>query len=462
MGILTQALGLLLSLSILVILHEAGHFIAARIFNTRVEKFYLFFNPWFELFKIKKGETEYGIGWLPLGGYVKISGMIDESMDREQLKQPPQPWEFRSKPAWQRLMIMIGGVVVNFLLALFIYAMMLFAWGKEYLPTANVKYGYEFHEVAQEVGLKNGDMILQVDSMQIEDYTDIVPTMLLDDVKYVMVERNGQQLKVDIPEGFVKEVIGKEVKGLIGIRVPFVVDTILQTKRKSAVVKFFMSLFGKDTTFYEKPGYLAGFQKDDRILAVNGVPTRFYSEFEAEKRKHIGEEIEVLVARNNSEKVLQVKLGDDGMIGIGNKPLSYHFETKEIKYGFLESIPAGIELGVDRLTFYVKQMKLVFTPEGASQLGGFGAIGGLFPKEWNWRVFWNMTAFISLVLAFMNILPIPALDGGHVAFLLFEMVTGRKPGDKFLEYAQIAGMVILIGLLLFANGNDIYRFFFKN
>lgn len=461
MGILTQALGLLLSLSILVILHEAGHFIMARIFNTRVEKFYLFFNPWFELFKIKKGDTEYGIGWLPLGGYVKISGMIDESMDKEAMKLPPQPWEFRSKPAWQRLLIMTGGVIVNFILALFIYAMILYTYGKEYLPAANVKYGYEFHEVAQNIGLQNGDKILMVDTIKMIDYSDIVPTILIDGAHSLTVDRDGQELKITIPEGFTQEVIGEEVRGLIGLRVPFVVDTVLRTKRPSAIMLWFKEVFGGDTTYVEKPGYLAGFQKNDRILAVNGIPTEFYGEFEAEKQKHVGEAIDVLVQRNGAEKTLHVKLGGDGMIGIGNKPLAYHFDVEKIKYSFVQCIPAGIKLGVETLVFYIKQMKLIFTKEGAQQLGGFGAIGGLFPKTWNWHVFWNMTAFISLVLAFMNILPIPALDGGHVAFLLFEMITGRKPGDKFMEYAQIAGMVILLGLLLFANGNDIYRNFFK-
>jgi regulator of sigma E protease len=268
-------------------------------------------------------------------------------------------------------------------------------------------------------------------------------------------------MKIAIPEGFVKEVIAKEVRGLISLRVPFVVDTVLRVKRPSAVMLWVKEVLGRDTTFTEKPGYLAGFQKNDRILAVNGVPTPFYGEFEAEKQKHIGEQIEVLVDRKGIEKTLLVNLGGDGMIGIGNKSLSYYFEVEKIRYSFFESIPAGIKEGIETLVFYIKQMKLIFTKEGAQQLGGFGAIGGLFPKTWDWHVFWNMTAFISLVLAFMNILPIPALDGGHVAFLLFEMITGRKPGDKFLEYAQIAGMVILLGLLLFANGNDIYRSFFK-
>ena len=461
MGILTQALGLILSLSILVVLHEAGHFIMARMFNTRVEKFYLFFNPWFELFKIKKGETEYGIGWIPLGGYVKISGMIDESMDREQMQQPAQPWEFRSKPAWQRLLIMVGGVLVNFIVALMIYASILFVWGQDHLPVENIKYGYEFHEVAQEIGLRNGDKVLKVDDAVIEDYTDITAKMLIDDAKSLTISREGRQLELAIPDSFVKTVMAKEVRGLISLRVPFVVDTVLQTKRKSKLTLWFDNLLGRDTTFREKPGFLAGFQKNDKIIALNGVPTPFYGDFNREKLKHIGQQINILVERNGMQKSLAVELDSTGMIGIGNKGLGYHFDIEKIEYGFFEAIPAGISLGIDRLTFYIKQMKLVFTKEGAQQLGGFGAIGGLFPKTWNWQMFWNMTAFISLVLAFMNILPIPALDGGHVAFLLFEMITGRKPGDKFLEYAQVAGMVILVGLLLFANGNDIYRAWFK-
>ncbi len=439
MGILTQALGLLLSLSILVILHEFGHFAFARLFKTRVEKFYLFFNPWFELVKFKKGETEYGIGWIPLGGYVKISGMIDESMDKEQLKEPAQPWEFRSKPAWQRLLIMLGGVLVNFILALVIYSMILFTWGKEYLPVQNAKYGFDYHEVAQSIGLQNGDKIIKVDTLTIDNYQDIVPKLLIDEPKTITVDRNREKLVLSVPENFSQEVIGKEIKGLITLRVPFVVDTVLPD-----------GIAAK-----------SGFLKGDRILAVNGKDTRFYNEFNEEKQNYKGDSIIISVERNNSIVDLNVKLDDTGLIGVGNKSLDSFFDFKVIKYGFVESIPAGIKLGVETLTFYIKQMKLIFTKEGAKQLGGFGAIGGLFPKIWDWKVFWNMTAFISIVLAFMNILPIPALDGGHVAFLIYEIITGRKPSDKFLEYAQIAGMVILFGLLIYANGNDIYKHFFK-
>ena len=439
MGILTQILGLLLSLSILVVLHELGHFAFARLFKTRVEKFYLFFNPWFELVKFKKGETEYGIGWVPLGGYVKISGMIDESMDKEQLKLPPQPWEFRSKPTWQRLLIMIGGVVVNFILALFIYSMILFTWGKEYIPAQNIKYGFDYHQTAENIGLVDGDKILKVDTVIINDYTDIIPKLLIDNPRNITVDRNGKLIVLDVPEGFTQEVIGNEVKGLLTLQVPFVIDTVLTSS----------------------PGEKAGLIKNDKILSINGVETPYYHLFEAEKQSHKGQKVNVTVERNNEKVDLTVDLDESGKIGIGNKPINYFFDVKVIKYSFLESIPAGINLGVETLSFYVKQMKLLFTKEGAKQLGGFGAIGGLFPKKWNWMVFWNMTAFISIVLAFMNILPIPALDGGHVTFLLYEMVTGRKPGDKFLEYAQIAGMLIIFALLLYANGNDIYRQFFK-
>jgi regulator of sigma E protease len=439
MGILTQALGLLLSLSILVVLHEFGHFAFARLFKVRVEKFYLFFNPWFELIKFKKGDTEYGVGWVPLGGYVKISGMIDESMDKEQMKLPPQPYEFRSKSTWERLLIMVGGVLVNFILALVIYSAILFTWGKEYIPAPNVTYGFDYHEIAEGIGLQDGDKILKVNDVVIDNYVDIIPKLLIDDATHVTVDRNGNTMIIDVPETFTKDVIGNEVRGLLTLQVPFIVDSIIE----------------------DTPAEVAGFKKNDKILAVNEVATPYYHLFDAEKKKHLDEEIKVKVLRGTSEIIIPVTPDEEGMVGIGNKSLDNYFDIKVIKYGFLESIPAGINLGVETLTFYVKQMKLFFTKEGAKQLGGFGAIGGLFPKKWDWKVFWNMTAFISLVLAFMNILPIPALDGGHVAFLLYEMVTGRKPGDKFLEYAQVAGMVIILGLVLFANGNDIYRFFFK-
>ncbi len=437
MGILTQALGLILSLSILVLLHEFGHYIFARLFNTRVEKFYLFFNPWFELFKFKKGDTEYGIGWLPLGGYVKISGMIDESMDKEAMKAPPKPYEFRSKPTWQRLLIMTGGVLVNFLLALFIYSMVLFTWGKEYIALEDASYGFEFHDIAKEIGFRDGDKILAIDTFEIVNYREIVPMLLIDNPRFASINRDGEIIKIEIPSDFSRRVISAQVRELISLRVPFVIDTLVAGT----------------------PGHKAGLKIGDRIIALNGIETPFFNDFNRKKLNYASQLVDIDIVRNNQIQTVQVQLDQTAVLGVYNKPPDYHFKISRESFGLLASIPAGISLGVDRLVFYVKQMKLVFTKEGAKQVGGFGAIGGLFPKSWDWQTFWNMTAFISLVLAFMNILPIPALDGGHVTFLLYEMITGRKPGEKFLEYAQMIGMFLLLGLLLYANGNDIYKAF---
>ena len=438
MGIVTQIAGLLLSLSILVVLHEFGHFLFAKIFKTRVEKFYLFFNPWFELFKFKKGETEYGIGWLPLGGYVKISGMIDESMDKEQMSQPAQPWEFRSKPTWQRLLIMTGGVLVNFVLALIIYSFVLYTWGKEYISAENVPYGLVYHEELKQIGFQDGDNILYVDTIKVDNIQSITAMLLLDNPKDITVSRNGNLIKIPFPEGFEKQIIEKEIRELYTLRIPYIVDTVIPGS----------------------PGEKAGFLKNDSIVAVNGVSTPYFAEFTEEKLKLVDSSGTITVSRNNQLVDLNVQLGSDGMIGLGNKDLDYFLKLSTVKYSFLEAIPAGISMGVEKLVFYVKQMKWIFSKEGAKQLGGFGAIGSLFPTSWDWMVFWNMTAFISLVLAFMNILPIPALDGGHVLFLLYEMITGRKPSDKFMEYAQITGMVLIFALILYANANDVIRAFF--
>ncbi len=437
MGILTQALGLILSLSILVLLHEAGHFAFAKLFKTRVEKFYLFFDPWFSLFKFKKGDTEYGIGWLPLGGYVKISGMIDESMDKEAMKLPAQPWEFRSKPAWQRLLIMTGGVIVNFLLAMFIYAMILFAWGSEYLPAKNAKFGLQFNEIALKAGFQNGDKILKIDNVDVENVNDIPKRILIDAAKTVQLERNGELISVTLPADFTKQLLSSKIKTFIEPRFPFVIEEVTAGS----------------------PAAEASLQKGDQIIAVNNDTTLFFNDFPATAAKYKGKEVEISFLRNNIEQKAKLTLSDEGKIGVATKLPSTYFETKKTEYSFLASIPAGISLGVETLGSYVKQMKLVFTKEGAKQVGGFGAIGGLFPTTWSWEVFWNMTALLSVILAFMNILPIPALDGGHVMFLLYEIISGRKPNDKFVEYAQIAGMVILFSLLLFANGNDIFKLF---
>lgn len=438
MDIFIKASQLLLSLSILVVLHELGHFIPAKLFKTRVEKFYLFFNPKFSLFKIKKGETEYGIGWLPLGGYVKIAGMIDESMDKEQMKEEPKSWEFRSKPAWQRLIIMVGGVVVNIILAMIIYAMMLFAWGKEYLPVQNATHGLYADSVALNAGFQHGDKILALDNKPIgseETFFDLKERLLLDDVETVTVLREGRNTDITLPESFVDDVLNSRTRSLISAAMPFVIDTLIPGK----------------------PAIDAGFKHGDRIVAVDGESTPYIFDVIPAINKNKGKSIPVTVMRDDVVQDIQVAVAEEGMIGIGPKNERKLFETHVRTYGFFESIPAGINEAVSTLTSYVRQFKLIFSEAGAKQLGGFGTIGNLFPPVWDWQAFWSMTALLSVILAFMNILPIPALDGGHVMFLLYEMITGRKPSEKFLEKAQIIGFVILIVLLLYANGMDVFR-----
>jgi len=440
MVILIKAAQFVLSISILVILHEFGHFIFAKIFNCRVEKFYLFFDPWFSLFKVKKGETEYGIGWLPLGGYVKISGMIDESMDKEQMKLPPQPWEFRSKSTWERLLIMIGGVLFNLIFALLLYSMILFTWGEQYLPNTNVKYGIVVSETGREIGLKNGDKIISVDGKKIESFSKIVPTIVLDDAKTIEVQRDSQRITLEIK----KEIIPKLLtdKNILSVRVPFSCKIIA---------------FGKQSVARD-----AGFELGDEILSVDSLKFRYYDEFVEKLISSKDKEINLEVRRNGVVSFRKVTLGKTGTLGIApDYDLAAIFEYKTIEYTFLESIPAGISKGYRAVGDYLKQFRLLFSPQTKAyeSLGGFIAIGNIFPGIWDWESFWNLTAFLSIILAVMNILPIPALDGGHVLFLLYEIVTGRKPSDKFLENAQIAGMVLLFALLLFANGNDILKLF---
>jgi len=441
MEIFVKIAQLLLSLSILVILHEFGHFAFAKIFKTKVEKFYLFFNPWFSLFKIKKGDTEYGIGWLPLGGYVKIAGMIDESMDKEQLKKPAQPWEFRSKPAWQRLFIMLGGVTVNFLLAIGIYIMMLYVNGEQYLPNANVKYGIVCDSTALSIGLQNGDKIISIDNEVIEDFSKIMPHILLNDVKSIQVERDGQL--IDIPVN--KELVAKLIKNkssFILPRIPFQPFVIDEFAKKS-------------------PGKIAGLQKGDTIISINGNEFEFYDQFQTYITNFKNKEVKISVKRNNAELVeIPVKLTKEGKIGVSRNIVNF-FDVKEIHYTFLQSIPAGISKGYAMAVSYLKQVKLLFSPETKAyeSVGGFITIGNIFPGVWDWHMFWNLTAFLSIMLAILNVLPIPALDGGHVMFLLYEIISGRKASDKFLEYAQIVGMVLLLLLLLYANGNDIIKLF---
>ncbi len=436
--ILIKTAQLLLSLSLLVVLHEFGHFMFARLFKTRVEKFYLFFNPWFSLFKIKKGETEYGIGWLPLGGFVKISGMIDESMDKEAMKLPPQPWEFRSKPSWQRLLIMLGGVLMNFLTALIIYIGILYAWGESYLPTENAIYGIEVNEVGREIGFQNGDKILSVDNQYIDNFNKIIPTIVLDGVTSVQVERNGQKVEVKIEDA----------------------DLALLLKSKGVFIPRFPFDHSIGKVIKDMPAQIAGLEKGDVLKSVDGKSFQFYDEFTGYLKSKKNSEVEFELIRNGKQITKKVTVGDDGKIGfypVFNNPEIFKFKT--VSYGFLASIPAGINRGVQTTKDYLKQFKLIFNKEtkGYESLGGFATIGNIFPGTWDWYSFWNMTAFISIILAIMNLLPIPALDGGHVMFLLGEMITGRKPNEKFLEYAQIAGMILLLALVLYANANDIIK-----
>ncbi|MCC6690891.1 MAG: RIP metalloprotease RseP [Bacteroidia bacterium] len=434
-----QALQFILSLSILIVLHELGHFIPARLFKTKIEKFYLFFDPWFSLFKIKRGETEYGLGWLPLGGYVKIAGMIDESMDKEQMKQPPQPWEFRSKPAWQRLIIMLGGVTVNVILGILIFAMVLFVWGEKYLPSENAKYGIVCDSTALQMGFKDGDKIVAVNHKQVENFNALPLEIILNKAQSVQVLRNNQQMDVEIKEEFFTQLLkGKHT--LFDPAFPCEVDSIL-------------------------PGTAAdksGLKKGDQILSINSIRTPFFSNVVNALQTCKEKEIEVNVLRSNDTVVLKAQVSADGKLGFATKNIDKYLEFHTRRYGFIESFPAGVRRGLVTMSDYIKQMKFLFTTKDAHKsLGGFITIGKAYSPEWDWYKFWSFTAFLSIVLAIMNVLPIPALDGGHVMFLLYEVVTRRKPNEKIMEYAQYAGMILLLSLLLYANGNDVMRLFGK-
>ncbi|MCD7901364.1 MAG: RIP metalloprotease RseP [Bacteroides sp.] len=439
--ILIRALQLIMSLSLLVIIHEGGHFLFARLFKIKVEKFCLFFDPWFTLFKFKpkNSDTEYAVGWLPLGGYVKIAGMIDESMDTEQMKQPAQPWEFRSKPAWQRLLVMIGGVLFNFLLALFIYSMILFAWGDSFISVKDSKLGMDFNGTAKEVGFRDGDILLSADGKEFSrlDLRAIV------EARQVSVLRDGSQASVYIPDDMMQRLMVDSVR-FASYRFPFVVDSIIPGA----------------------PALAAGMQQGDSIIALNGKSvsyTDFIAEMSILKSQKQDTISPVSITYIRADRETTAYITPDSTYKVGVFPVSdltKLLPTVHIQYGFFESFPAGITLGVNTLKGYVGDMKYLFSKEGAKQIGGFGTIASIFPKKWDWHQFWYMTAFLSIILAFMNILPIPALDGGHVLFLIYEMVTRRKPSEKFMEYAQVTGMLLLFGLLIWANFNDVLRFLF--
>ena len=441
--LLVKALQLSLSLSILGLVHEFGHFIFARIFKVRVEKFYLFFDPWFSIFKFKpkNSDTEYGVGWLPLGGYCKISGMIDESMDKEAMAQPPKPYEFRSKPAGQRLMIMVAGVLFNFLLALFIYSMVLFTWGDTFLPLKNVKAGMDYSETFHNVGFQDGDILLKADDTELERFGEDCFRRVLN-AQTVTVLRGGVETVIPIPEDMAQRVM-RDKKGFASYRFPMVVRELGKTESG------------------ESPAAVAGLQPGDSIVSINGIVTPSFYEVGEVLAQNKDKDVLVGFYRAGIPQTLTLHTDTAGKMGIYSVSPFDMYQTVTRKYGFFESFPAGVMLGVNTLKGYVSDMKYVFTKEGASSLGGFGTIGSLFPAEWDWHSFWMKTAFLSIILAFMNILPIPALDGGHVMFLLYEVIARRKPSDKFLEYAQVTGMFLLFALLIYANGNDIFRFFFK-
>ena len=442
---LIRALQLILSLSLLVIVHEGGHFFFARLFKIRVEKFYIFFDPWFSLFKFKpkNSDTEYGVGWLPLGGYCKISGMIDESMDTEQMKQPAQPWEFRSKPAWQRLLVMVGGVMMNFILALVIYSMILFTWGDQYIALKDMTYGMKFNETAQNIGFRDGDILKSADGKELTRFDmDMIRSIV--EAREVTVLRGGEEKTILMPELSLLDV-AQEDPTFVDVFYPNVVDSVIAGEGFA----------------------MAGIQSGDSLLAFNGKSIHSWNEFldemnrlqsQSELDKKETASFSLVYSRAGIRDTVAVETNSQFKVGAMGGILDY--KPTVMSYGFFESFPAGITLGVNTLKGYVSDMKYVFTKEGAKSVGGFGTIGSIFPKVWDWERFWSMTAFLSIILAFMNILPIPALDGGHVLFLLYEIVARRKPSDKFLEYAQMAGMFLLFGLLIWANFNDVLRFLF--
>lgn len=446
MDVLVKLSQFLLSLSLLIVLHELGHFIPAKLFKTRVEKFYLFFDIKFSLFKKKIGETVYGIGWLPLGGYVKIAGMIDESMDTEQLQQEPQPWEFRSKPAWQRLIIMLGGVTVNFILAFVIYIGMTWFYGDKYIANDSLKDGvWVVSQPLVNAGMMSGDKIISIDGEHIARFNEV--NEKLTTAKSLVVERNGQTKQINLPVDFINQMLknkNETEKGFVLPRVPFIVSQVEEGTLNSNALK-----------------------PKDFITSINNEEVKYADQVKLILSKFKNQTVPATILRNEKSENVQLKVNDKGELNIAYAPMIsldnaeklglYKLSTDH--YSFLQAIPVGLQKGKDKLVGYGKQLKMIVQPEtGAYKgVGGFKAIFDVFPQSWSWEAFWSITAFLSIMLGVMNLLPIPALDGGHVLFLLYEMISGRKPSDKFLEYAQTAGFVILIALLLFANGNDIFK-----
>ncbi|MBS1598802.1 MAG: RIP metalloprotease RseP [Bacteroidetes bacterium] len=438
-----KAFQLILSLSIIVVIHEFGHYLPSKLFKCRVEKFFLFFDPWFALVKKKIGDTVYGIGWLPLGGYVKISGMVDESMDKEQMSKPPQPWEFRSKPAWQRLIIMVGGVTMNVLLAFFIYAMILFTWGEKKIPIASIKDGVSVADsLMYDMGFKDGDKIVAINDVPVIYYDDIPKKLILGEK--VSVERDGKEQTINLPVNLIGKLVTKKKKGLLLFlpRTPVIAEMV------------------PDTSYAGR----AGLKQYDKIIQVDSTKTEFFDQYKAVMEKNKGKQVKLLVQRKNSLDTLTAQVSADGTLGFYSyrDPESLdslgYIKIEKKQYGFFESFPAGVRLAGENLKSYIDQFKKILSPktEAYKGVGGFKAMGSIFPSMWDWQSFWTITAFFSIALAFMNLLPIPALDGGHVLFTLLEIVTGRKPSQKVLEYAQVVGMILLLALMLYANGNDVF------
>ena len=440
MVVLIKILQLVLALSILVLIHEFGHFLFARIFKIRVEKFYLFFDPWFSLFKFKpkNSDTEYGIGWLPLGGYCKISGMIDESMDKEAMAQEPQPWEYRSKPAWQRFFVIFGGVLFNFILAIIIYTGIMYAWGEQYVKNSDVTTGIYASQLAQEVGFRNGDRIISFDGVEPEKFTDLQVDLVRTQAKEAKVLRDGDTVTVAIDPVYIASILN--TPGMFNYGIPFEIMEVPDSSVNAA----------------------NGLLPKDRLLAINGTDCDMFYEAVEVLAKFKADSVVATVARGEEIMMLPLVTDTLGRLQVvANANLSDFYTVTEKEYGLLAAVPAGVNKAVKTVKNYFKELKLIFSPktEAYKSVGSFITIGNIFPGSWDWYSFWSITAFLSVMLAVLNILPIPALDGGHLVFTLYEMITGRKPSDKFLEYAQTVGMIILMGLMILAFGNDIFRLF---
>lgn len=441
MEVFIKVLQVIACFSLLVLIHEFGHFLFAKIFHTRVEKFYLFFNPWFSIFKFRIGETEYGMGWVPFGGYCKIAGMVDESMDKDQMKSEPQPWEYRSKPAWQRLLIIVGGVMMNILLAIGIYIGITYAWGDSYIKTKDVEHGFMFSEVAHEIGFRDGDKIISVGGEFVDNYGQIPALILLDDAREVQVERGGKPVTVTIDKQYIKAML--KDKEFINLRTPFVVGKVMP----------------------EGGAAVGGLMAGDSLVAVDSVPMRWFDEFRTAFTAHKGDTALVTFIRNGERLTAAVPVSEEGQVGayLAGTNLADIYTVSTRQYSFLEAIPVGFGRAFTSIGSYLKQLKLIVSPETEAykSVGGIIAMGNFFPAEWNWLQFWQITALISIMLAVLNILPIPMLDGGHMVFILYEMITRRTPSDKFMERAQLVGMIIVFGIVILANGNDILKLIFK-